>query len=61
MPHVYLFNKNKIKATPLLSSDLVDLCFGVQYIRNGRHELMACNDSDYAGDMDDRKSTLDMC
>lgn len=30
---------------------------GVQYIRNGRHELMACSDSDYAGDMDDRKST----
>ncbi|KAK2442749.1 putative mitochondrial protein [Trifolium repens] len=31
--------------------------FGVQYLKNGEPELLGYTDSDYAGDIDDRKST----
>jgi hypothetical protein len=31
--------------------------FGVQYLKNEQVELLAYTDSDYAGDIDDRKST----
>ena len=37
----------------------VDL--GIFYQKEGNKELMAYTESDYAGDMDDRKSTSGMC
>nr|KYP40283.1 Retrovirus-related Pol polyprotein from transposon TNT 1-94 [Cajanus cajan] len=34
------------------------LKFGIMYIRNKGGDAIAYSDSDYAGDIDDRKSTL---